>query len=194
MKERPILFNSDMVNAILEGRKFQTRRVIKTPEPFLNRDLVEKISVFLPKELGCFFKTRSEAKLFAKCPYGKVGDQLWVKETWATGLFYDDLKPSDLSGEENIIYRADEPDLKVGRWRPNIFMPRWASRIQLEITDIRVERLNDIKESDCLAEGVGSPITRDCKKPKFMQLWESINGKGSWDENPWVWVVEFKKL
>jgi hypothetical protein len=159
-----------------------------------------------------------------KCPYGYPGDQLWVRETWADvntcegpaiafradGSYRSWHDFSQVFGPD---YGAGPPmsyetypgnytmwvdDLLAGAeghlWRPSIFMPRWASRITLEVTAVRVERLQDISEADCCAEGVGSPITRDCKRPKYERLWEEINGKGSWAANPWVWVISFRAI
>jgi hypothetical protein len=182
--ERPILFSAPMVRAILEGRKIQTRRVIQRT---IEGSPYKASWVLLP---GCVNKRTPP------CPYGLPGDALWVRETWLTESYaYNDLKPSDLSGEETILYAADadwSANKTVGRKRVSLHMPRWASRLTLRITSTRLERLQDITESDCIAEGCGSPITRDCKKPKFMALWESINGPGSWEENPYVWAITFR--
>lgn len=193
MKERPILFNAEMVNAILEGRKTQTRRVIN-PQPegkTLQSNLDGK---WLSKKFNGLLLPKIE-DLPIHCPYGKIGDRLWVRETFR--LFDSDECPhSDFPcgcpSWGTPLYRASHDCLDGEKWTPSIHMPRSASRILLEITNVHVEQLQDISESDCLKEGVGSPILRDCKKPKFMQLWESINGADSWTVNPWVWVVEFK--
>ena len=167
MKERPIIFKGEMVKAILDGRKTQTRRVVKN---------VEDLTVFFRDDkFGCPFK----------CPYGKPGDRLWVRETWA------DVNTSEGPA---ICYRADG-DVQI-IWRSSIYMPRWASRITLKILDIRVERLQDISEKDAIAEGIQPS---DYAKPKaaFMRLWDSINAKKpgkSWKDNPWVWVIEFSRV
>jgi len=185
MKEKPILFNADMVNAILEGRKTQTRRIIK-PQPKL------------PKNHEKILSEAWEAGFIdVQCPYGKVGDQLWVRETWADvrGMGFDkDLFPLGAS------YKAgcDADSLEIAKdyevkWKPSIHMFRWASRIQLEITDIRVERLKDISEDEVLKEGLKSKAGFD-NKTLFARLCESIYGEGSWSHNPWVWVVEFNKI
>ncbi|WP_121774884.1 hypothetical protein [Acinetobacter bereziniae] len=218
MKERPILFSAPMVSAILEGRKTQTRRVIN-PQPegkTLQSNLDGK---WLSKKFNGLLLPKIE-DLPIHCPYGKIGDRLWVRETWSTVNLYGEIAlaykadgevirvvENESFQDEDGLINYDDPRLekysfatwaddllegKEGNWKPSIHMPRWASRILLEITSIRVEQLQDISESDCLKEGVGSPILRDCKKPKFMQLWESINGADSWTVNPWVWVVEFK--
>lgn len=194
--ERPILFNTSMVQAILEGRKTQTRRLVK------NRLTIEQAEFENGNRPNVTLSEPSlQHYIDNDCPYGQVGDLLWVRETFmdlsGTGVEHRDSEgklqryayaTDCLSGSYSDELRKD-----FGlKWTPSIHMPRSASRILLEITNIRVERLNDISEADCLKEGVGSPILRDCKKPKFMQLWESINGADSWAVNPWVWVVEFK--
>ena len=193
MKERPILFSAPMVSAILEGRKTQTRRVIN-PQPegkTLQSNLDGK---WLSKKFNGLLLPKIE-DLPIHCPYGKIGDHLWVRETFR---LYDSDEcphadfPCGCPRNGTPLFKASHDCGDGEKWTPSIHMPRWASRILLEITNIRVERLQDISESDCLKEGVGSPILRDCKKPKFMQLWESINGADSWAANPWVWVVEFK--
>ncbi|RKG33755.1 hypothetical protein [Acinetobacter tianfuensis] len=203
MKERPILFSAPMVSAILEGRKTQTRRVLKEQPPLTNKEImplytmepepkVTEVTMHEVMENEMPFPSSVSRH---KCPYGKIGDRLWVRETFR--LFDSDECPhSDFPcgcpSWGTPLYRASHDCLDGGKWTPSIHMPRWVSRILLEITNVHVEQLQDISESDCLKEGVGSPILRDCKKPKFMQLWESINGTGSWNKNPWVWVVEFK--
>lgn len=193
MKERPILFSGPMITAILEGRKTQTRRVIN-PQPegkTLQSNLDGK---WLSKKFNGLLLPKIE-DLPIHCPYGKIGDHLWVRETFR---LYDSDEcphadfPCGCPRNGTPLFKASHDCGDGEKWTPSIHMPRWASRILLEITNIRVERLQDISESDCLKEGVGSPILRDCKKPKFMQLWESINGADSWAANPWVWVVEFK--
>lgn len=190
VKERPMLFSGAMVRAILEGRKSQTRRVIKPQPPegctvgwsaFSGEDKIECRSYAIPHQS------------FIKVPYGKRGDRVWVKETFQ----YTD---GSLNFQPGWVYRATDPDwetLEDWKWKPSIFMPRKASRITLEITAIRVERLQDISEEDAVAEGaciklVGhdDDFARNC----YRKLWESINGKGSWDKNPFVWVVSFKRI
>lgn len=185
-KERPILFNTEMVQAVLDGRKTQTRRVIKEqPDGEVTAkwlDLKDKMPAFIFCNNGMECVTR-------KCPYGEVGNRLWVRETWADG--YED-KP--------YIYKADGWDADH-KFKPSIHMPRAASRTLLEITDVRVERVQDISEIDALAEGcVSTAIETDndylglYAKEHFANLWNIINiqrGFG-WDVNPWVWVVEFK--
>jgi hypothetical protein len=178
MKERPILFSAPMVRAILEGRKTQTRRIVK-PQPdgirakFHHFDFVGQ-AVFTDGS-------------YVQCPYGKPGDRLWVRESFSRSPL-------------GVLYRADfvktaRASRWGDRWRPSIHMPRVASRILLEITDVRVERLNEITEKDASAEGVSADVflgdTPTAIVP-FCMLWESIHGPGSWEKNPWVWVIEFK--
>lgn len=203
IKERPILFSDPMVGAILEGRKTQTRRVIKPQPPegavFITGllDLRDKRTAALwGYEGGCHGKYANAPKIPAvKCPYGQQGDRLWVRETW--GKYLDDGWP---------LYRADYDDERaaifgkdlIKGWRPSIHMPRAASRILLEITGVRVERLQDITGADALEEGFnnacGCPSCEKDALPWFKDLWEKINGHDAWDANPWVWVIEFKRI
>lgn len=192
MKERPILFSGPMVRAILEGKKTQTRRIAKEFDGF---ESIDKLLARFPNQKGC--------------PYGKPGDRLWVRETFAlvpatayrcsTGV-QQTLNPGD--PYTCAVYRAEWERSKPGSWRPSIFMPRWASRITLEITGIRVERLQQISEADAMAEGCPL-ISPDpfvlghggsSASGWYSQLWEDIHSPGSWDANPWVWVVEFRML
>ena len=187
MKERPILFSGPMVRAILEGRKTQTRRVIK-PQPTSDHGLV--FEGIAPGKFGAV----SDGEI--TCPYGTIGDRLWVKETHHVR----DAGYVDGTGRD-IVYKADDEDFPYG-WTPSIHMPRWASRINLEITGIRVERLQDISEEDAKAEGVGvhggwnadeTEYGVNARGP-FSRLWDSINAKRHpWASNPWVWVIEFRR-
>lgn len=184
MKAKSILFSGEMVRAILEGRKTQTRRVAKT-----GGDNCISMKIYnekYPKGVMCRNHIL-DARSLEKCPYGKVGDLLWVRETFCPE------HSAFMQETGNIYYRAtDGESLPFShKWKPSIFMPKHASRITLEIIDIRVERLQDISESDCRAEGRGNG-----GKPYgwFKLLWDSINGKypaKSWQANPWVWVIEF---
>ncbi|HGN3124997.1 hypothetical protein N0570_14355 [Pseudomonas aeruginosa] len=205
MKERPILFTGPMVRAILEGRKTVTRRVMK-PQPDFLGSMVDPNTPFKTLDAGLHARIT--------CPYGEPGDRLWVREAWAADAQVDAIAPSDLSQGEPIWYPADLSVrqtgcsmISKGRVRPSIHMPRWACRILLEITAVRVERLQDISEEQALAEGVrGEPCDHarqacadigcwgDTAKGAFGFLWESLNGEGSWAANPWVWVVEFKRV
>ncbi len=194
MKERPIPFTGPMVRAILDGRKSQTRRVVK-PQP-------ERVT----HNGGFYFSIFNNQEEKNKCRYGYPGDRLWVRESYAVGSCADELKPSELFPniwlKENggLWYPADNTEPKTpisprGRTRLARFMPRWASRILLENIDVRVERLQDITIEDCEKEGLEGVSPFDhYGKIKFSNLWESINGQGSWGKNPWVWVIEFRKV
>ena len=225
MKERPILFSRPMVRAILAGQKTQTRRVVK-PQPVLEgmesfgeswawRNGKDKFSGVTREQLT------GEAGLLhaTRCPYA-VGMRLWVRETWAykgpdsgseTYEWQALLKPENQEAE-NCWYRADQEHVVL--WRPSIFMPRWASRLMLEVVSVRVERVQDITPDDACAEGIGRHIKHgaiwydfyliDPEYPgsttmpvdSFASLWDSINAARGfgWAVNPWVWVVEFKRV
>ncbi|HCF3505378.1 TPA: hypothetical protein NIC68_003465 [Pseudomonas aeruginosa] len=211
-RERPILFNDQMVRAILEGRKTVTRRVMK-PQPMPSKSgghhwpcKVHQSMLHVERELqngdGCWCGLAEAA-----CPYGQPGDRLWVREAWAADAQVDAIAPSDLSQGEPIWYPADLsvrqtgcPMISKGRVRPSIHMPRWACRILLEITAVRVERLQDISNDQAIAEGIDThPMGfygNGCITAggAFLELWESINGDGRWADNPWVWVIEFKRV
>jgi hypothetical protein len=198
MKERPILFSPPMVRALLNGAKTQTRRVVKPKHlPF-----VENLTAnFLGGKWG-----------ERPTPYGKPGDRLWVREAWRAPSSCDRLPPRSISDSEGVRFMAEETlgaDPGFGKGRPGMFMPRWASRITLEITEVRVERLQDISEADAIAEGCtknhngyfwGGPHAviglkqMTTAQKAYRDLWESINGPGSWEANPWVWAVSFKRL
>ena len=207
-KERPILFSGPMVNAILEGRKTQTRRIVSD----------------------------RHYKYASVCPYGQIGDRLWVRETWAdvstesgpailykalgaenTSRYHfcsEDAYPVEYERYPTCKFTMWCGDLLRGEpghaWRPSIFMPRNLSRITLEITDVRVERLQDITEEDARAEGFecgttwqaipgeehrSEPAEEYSATDSMQQLWDKINGKrASWDSNPYVWVITFKRL
>ncbi|MGQ8875919.1 hypothetical protein ACUTR7_00295 [Delftia sp. NA_296.1] len=208
MKERPILFSGPMVRAILASTKSQTRRICK---PAMAHNLSHVVEVPDPQERGQIYNGTTfgdeEGSIQFTSPYGGVRDRLWVREShwWfkdecdhETGYY-----PPALTADD-VEYRADGESKRHG-WRPSIHMPRWASRITLEITGVRVERLQDINQADAQAEGAppGHPsidqISREFGYPDFprswyAQLWEEINGPGSWAQNPWVWVVEFKRV
>lgn len=202
MKERPILFSAPMVRAILSGAKTQTRRPAPVREP---RPGVFEITrgVHL---VGNEAAVREDWLKYMTNPYGMPGDRLWVRETWAHDAeSLDDLRAmvEDIVMGSNCgpYYRADAVHENSGlTWRPSIHMPRWASRITLEITDVRVQRLQDISEDDAKAEGVdpyewpGGPARPNAREA-FRELWDRINGKrATWDSNPWVWVVSFQRV
>lgn len=195
MTERPILFSAPMVQAILAGRKTMTRRVINKSAA------LDALHVFGPSMLlrpGC-------ADL---CPYGKPGDRLWVREAWQTDVRNASTPPRDISELEPVWFMAGGEPVRAGSlsvcatgWRPGIHMPRWASRITLRVTEIRVERLHAITSADAIAEGCpahANSTTIDCDTPNprddFRDLWNGINGAGAWDANPWVWVVRFERV
>ena len=221
MKERPILMSAPMVRALLDGSKTQTRRVVK---PQFAPDAIP-CEMVATNERGhqivghsgmWWCEADGNHEKAVRCPYGQPGDRLWVRETW--NWFDPKSIPeqrlgmrADFTGKEGerqiqwcAAYAADGPLPYPGydgrdHWRPSIHMPRWASRITLEITGVRVERVQEIDIADASAEGVtdtgslildkneqGGPIA------EYAVLWESINGPGSWEQNPWVWVIEFK--
>ncbi len=214
MKTRPILFGGKMVRAITDGRKTQTRRVIR-PQPeqmyWAGRDRY----LWRPKR-GMFVDAWAEKQLAQKmaehCPHGAPGDRLWLKETWCP---LGDIEAHARAGEPvDIAYKADwdadgvdreeARDAGVDRWRPSRFMPRWASRITLEVVSRRAERVQDISNADVIAEGIGrwtfavGAWADDPPDPrwKFIELWDSLNAKASnsFESNPWIWVVEFRRV
>ena len=224
MKERPILFSGAMVRAILSGAKTQTRRIA----PIQSLDISEhdgglvtwNVRFTKPigksRTIGSYsggFVTPDKAQRIIAaefCPYGQPGDRLYVRETWQP-IFEED---AGFCGVRYASGGCPEEDKRAGsyldgtnRWRPSIHMPRWASRLTLEITGVRVERLQAISEADAIAEGVTAVSSGgvtlftttgvNCfqtAKDAYAALWESINGPGSWDANPWVWVVEFRRI
>lgn len=225
MKERPILFSGPMVRAILEGRKTQTRRIVK-PKPYACARFGG--TVWEPRGSGSdrpHYSDRnanwnpiSNAMMDFGCPHGQPGDQLWVRESYRLTDSSDCACYDACACKQGVpMYAADHEaySSEIGPWKPSIHMPRWASRITLEIESVRVERLNAISAEDAIAEGIriqkGSGMIdgEDCymmttnsgymRGPlgairAYMDLWQSINGKGSWDLNPWVWVIQFKRV
>jgi len=212
-KERPILFNTEMVQAILADKKTMTRRIVK-PQPVKSNDgKFDWIDNGAWK--GAINPKNGNHNL--KCPYGEVGDILWVRETWAQL----DMDYRAVSGKLDIqefkgcpiAYKADnDAPEHFNYWRPSIHMPRTAARLFLKVTNIRVERLQDITQEDIESEGLWFYSQeyrdeickwRDCvsairgtRKKYFKKLWNSINSKRGygWDVNPWVWVVEFERI
>jgi len=197
MKEHPILFSAPMVRAILEGRKTQTRRPVKAY-------CDDRGLRWMHPKTG-WENWHGE---WVRCPYGFTGDHLWVKETFAFSDSFDDRKPSELGNNPGIEYRSGGTNVNAehlcgrGKWRPSIFMPRKFSRITLEVTDVRVERVQEITNADSLAEGIGFIYSYDKPEPpvdgrrRFAEIWNSIHNKRDtgWEQNPWVWVIEFKKI
>lgn len=226
MKERPILFSAPMVRAILEGRKMQTRRVVKPLMNYSGQQVGEIKKMDTPD--ACWFAILAEYPNVGasfNCPYGVPGDRLWVKETcFIWGRWRKDGLPKSgrqrwgfkIETPHTVIFDPNHPQIaRKGTprencmyWRrPSIFMPRWASRITLEITDVRVQRLQEISGEDAEAEGVFAHIApyslnkvyRDQRGTKaieyFRELWDSINAKKCpWTSNPWVWAITFRRL
>ena len=186
MTERPILFTGEMVRALLAGRKTQTRRVVK-PQPINPIDGPG----FSPVELNW----RWDSENARVCPYGVEMDLLWVRETWRTDPRYDAAPPSSIHDNAPIWYDCDADTWTgYGKVRSPIFLPRKFSRITLEVTDVRVERVRSISEEDAIAEGV-EPELDWTATMKYAVLWDKINGKKyPWANNPFVWVIEFKRL
>jgi hypothetical protein len=207
MNEKPMLFSSEMVKAILAGRKTQTRRAMN-PQPLQ----IQTGGIWMLDVRGND-RCLGESDWADACPYGQPGDRLWVKETSrllaeadgqdrfqyrADGNFKD--VPEEIHSDTHpafyrwIKFSCDHPK----QWRPSIFMPRWASRITLEITHVRVERVNQISKADVIAEGTPgfelNKASNDEAVACYQGLWESINGKPSWKANPWVWVVALKEI
>jgi hypothetical protein len=240
MRERPIPFSAPMVRALLAGTKTQTRRAVKPqPPPECSIHYMLGNESWLPPEKraplhhhweawgGPLFESRPPKALAGSfsvnSPYGQPGDRLWVREAWRAVDLVDDCAPRELDPGCRVWYEANAPHQPgFGRFRQGMFMPRWASRITLEVTDVRVERLQDISEADAIAEGItcenvivdthcaggvhtevhgdryffdgGHDEGYEEAVDAYRALWESINGEGSWDSNPWVWVVEFKQI
>ena len=204
-----MIFNAEMVRALLDGRKTQTRRPIKWKQT--------RFTEIGEREDGSKWPWSEDAEhacdFWHPCPFGAVGDRIWVRETWAeAGASAPDLKLYRANYPEHVpsIYENVPPAEEI-RWTPSIHMPRWASRILLEITDVRVERLNAISEEDAEAEGINMEAlydSQDCYdciadhnmtgRPTvtgaFKYLWESIYGEEGWKSNPWVWVIKFKRI
>lgn len=213
MAERPILFSAPMVRALLAGTKTQTRRVVK-PQPKLDTTDWWPDGGVGPKWMasGPSEATGGTRQTWgwAPCPYGVPGDRLWVREAHALHERFSDVVrvayAASLPGswtEATRDFPASNADgLKIKPYqqgfRPSIHMPRWASRLTLQITDVRVERLNAITEADALAEGVQEPSLVPIlgafwsSRDGYARLWERINGPGSWAANPWVWAVSFE--
>jgi len=206
MNTKPILFQGAMVRALLDGSKTQTRRIMK-PQPIPDAKFSGGYCIPPTKRTEGATLSVEAPYVGLACPYGQTGDRLWVREAWTTHKFMDAIPPRDLQ-TISIAYVADGK-IKTGKYRQGFHMPRRYSRITLEITGVRVERLQDISEADAKAEGLrryrekgiapdlyGNGITDGFIFPidAYSALWEQINGLGSWDANPWVWVVEFKRV
>jgi len=209
MNEKPILFSGEMVRAILSGRKTQTRRVV-TPQPKNDLSWAKRGEKYASTFFASEYAMRGE---IARCShYGQPGDRLWVRETWR-------CEERGEYGIDGVHYQADDAFIVIENtqeaadawidakregdpWRPSIYMPRWASRITLDVVSVMVERVQLITGSDVYFEGVGVPYTtnsgiakyQESQRAEFSKLWDSINAKRGfgWDVNPWVWVIEFK--
>lgn len=224
MKERPILFSGDMVRALLDGRKTQTRRIVK-PQPIYG-DVGGTFASWMfkkRKENGHWLYPNARSIVLSECPYGQPGDRFWVRETAKCG--YRSEQPPHNKGCIGVDYQAggglmrdytldrrnDYPWFPsrshnvdgTTRWAPAIHMPRWASRITLEVADVRVERLNDISETDAIAEGTFAGAYEydngegtETARESFQCLWDSLNAPRGYgrDVNPWVWVVTFRSV
>lgn len=198
MSERGMIFNAEMVRAILEGRKTQTRRPVKFP--------------LIDKNMGCELAGNELAGELAahnywNSPYGKPGDRIWVRETFrvhsratdvATLVYRASVRNSWTEQTHRVPVAVCNKQVTPDKWTPSIHMPRWASRITLEITDVRVERLRDLSEEDAKSEGIipsaGGVLPGWEYRINFRDLWMDIYGTDNWEANPWVWVIEFKRV
>lgn len=224
MKERQILFFAPMVRAILDGTKTQTRRIVKPPrgQELVNLCEAEGDDRYSgrnddPLSWGFqFYDDCAPAPLadwLNLCPYGQAIDRLYVREAWRTYESLDHVPPRSIAAGAGVQYEAGGTNVRsasdrlhgMGRLRRGIHMPRWASRIDLEIIGVRVERLQRISDADAVAEGIGLnanakgvpstiPAGETLPRLLYADLWDRINGAGSWNADPWVWVVEFKRV
>lgn len=221
--ERGLIFNGEMVRAILDGRKTQTRRIMKIQPEHSGLGLRRVIDSKNGSDDGKYFWSLSDAcglKIRSKsftCPFGSVGDRIWVREAFRVHSRATDVATLVYKASERNSWTEQTHRVPVSvcnkpatpeKWTPSLHMPRWASRILLEITDVRVERLNAISEQDARAEGIidggclncGEPEPCGCANPEpdatdaFAYLWQSIYGQENWNANPWVWVIEFKRV
>lgn len=214
MTERPILFSAEMVRAILAGRKTQTRRKMKV-QPYA--DSIVTVKHYHPTVIDRHGDMQPGPEIFGalwgngeyglRCPYGAPGDLLWVREGFAVQpeLWADNRGPQPIHYTADLVVGfAGEPDtrqIEDYRSKPSIHMPRWASRITLRITDVRVERVQDITEDDARAEGVApvgwideTDVGMSSYREGFARLWNRINGSGAWEANPWVWALSFEMV
>jgi hypothetical protein len=209
MKERPIIFSTEMVRTIIGGHKTQTRRVIK-PQPFAVFHVKSTVKRETTESLAAMADILYREEAPKSCPFGQPGDRLWVRETFGV-----QLEPGIFEDYPNgyVIYKADLPDGATfdyegggSAWRPSIHMPRWASRTVLEIINIKVGRVQEISEADAQREGwffqnmdvnqTYDPVIMDYAHRWFIDLWDNLNAKRGfpWESNPWVWIIEFKML
>lgn len=201
MKECGMIFNAEMVNAILSGRKTQTRRPIKWKQTRFTEIAERDDGSLWPWAEDC----EHGGDIWFACPYGEIGDHIWVRETFrvhsratdvATLVYRASVRNSWTEQTHRVPVAVCNKPVTPEKWTPSIHMPRWASRITLEITDVRVERLNSISDSDASKEGccIADMESGDCLSDVFTRLWTSIYGDDSWQANPWVWVIEFKRV
>ncbi|EDW0465901.1 hypothetical protein JS41_000577 [Salmonella enterica subsp. enterica serovar Victoria] len=213
MKERGMIFNGEMVRAILDGRKTQTRRIMKLQPEILGSGLRYITESRKQNEVGKYFwcisdalGMRARSAVFA-CPFGDVGDRIWVRETYrvhsratdvATLVYRASVRNSWTEQTHRVPVAVCNKPATPEKWTPSIHMPRWASRILLEITDVRVERLRDLSEEDAKSEGItpsaGGVLPGWGYRINFRDLWMDIYGTDNWEANPWVWVIEFKRV
>lgn len=204
MTERPILFSAAMVRALLAGTKTQTLRIVK-PQPHSVALVASGNHLFdYRDDLGDYSRVVPMDKAVTLCPHGKPGERLWVRESFRLARGYDKMSPLSVGklcagGDVGCHFNADgDPPGTAGKLRPGIHMPRWASRITLEITEVRVQRLQEISDADAWAEGItASSVSTDEPGDAarlYRLLWESINGSGSWAANPWVWCIGFRRF
>lgn len=202
-RERAVLFSAAMVRALLAGAKTQTRRQMSV-QPHDGAEVVcdDFYPTVIakngdeepgPEVFGAWWSDGEEA---IRCPYGKPGERLWVREAWRADIDFDDRPPRDIVEVAHVWYEADgglsgiRGLSRQGKLRPSMFMPRWACRLVLTLTSVRVERLTGISEADALAEGITHSTLTD-PRVEYRWAWEQINGPGSWSANPWVWVLDF---
>lgn len=187
-KERPILLSPEMIRAILDGRKTQTRYPVK-PQPRDGHEIVNEFGMWVPRYMTGLGPMIWTGDGDWKCPFGRRGDRLWVRETWAPTM--DSNRGWNESSPDGSwpIYAATDREWDVLRWRPSIHMPRWASRITLEITGVRAERLQSISEADKLAEGATPDMP-------FGTVWRKLHTEPPhrWEDNPWVWAIDFRRV
>ncbi|ECC7770413.1 hypothetical protein DDJ99_24880 [Salmonella enterica] len=203
MNERGMIFNAEMVRAILDGRKTQTRRPIKWKQTRFTEIAERDDGSLWPWAEDC----ERGGDIWFACPYGEIGDRIWVRETFrvhsratdvATLVYRASVRNSWTEQTHRVPIAVCDKPATPEKWTPSIHMPRWASRILLEITDVRVERLRDLSEEDAKSEGrtppAGGVLPGWEYRINFRDLWMDIYGTDSWEANPWVWVIEFKRV
>ncbi|EAA3386667.1 hypothetical protein DPD26_19050 [Salmonella enterica subsp. diarizonae] len=203
MKERGMIFNAEMVNAILSGRKTQTRRPIKWKQTRFTEIAERDDGSLWPWAEDC----ERGGDIWFACPYGEIGDRIWVRETFrvhsratdvATLVYRASVRNSWTEQTHRVPVAVCNKPATPEKWTPSIHMPRWASRITLEITDVRVERLRGLSEEDAKSEGIipsaGGVLPGWEYRINFRDLWMDIYGTDNWEANPWVWVIEFKRV